>query len=290
MGLDAIESARLDGAVRATGVVRPMDAQRRGMVMAASKAIETANTATDWQRLALLVLEVARLDERQDGREPLLSAAAELAGALGPSLHIIDLAGLCRARAALAAFIAHESTLAAEPSADAVDAGGRIAPALEALAIISRETDRAARGSRQCVLNAAVPAPLPAPLTACATIEMTPNEAAAYRGDVAAWLEMVEDYAMIEERPHTALFALMLRRSLTNAPNDRDGIAAAIIDVIGSLVKRLSEVHASLASHNDHIAAYGEDREGAELGALVRDGYAALRALNERTGASATAR
>lgn len=83
MGLDAIESARPDGDARATGVVRPWDAQRRGIVMAkrAAKAIETKATEhTNLEGLAWL--EAAESYARFTNDAVLALALLYLRGAL----------------------------------------------------------------------------------------------------------------------------------------------------------------------------------------------------------------
>lgn len=88
MGLDAIESARPDGDARTTGVVRPTDAQRRGMVMAkqAAEAIDTnateqtrpVKTAADWCELSPEVLRGMRLDALSEDDRDWMMAVAEL--------------------------------------------------------------------------------------------------------------------------------------------------------------------------------------------------------------------
>lgn len=118
----------------------------------ATKAIETTGKAGGVeraQRIALLALEVARLDERTgDAREAMLSAAVWLASALDPLRPSLDLLCLLEAQAAVAGYIAHESSLAldarvGEEPVRAINVHGRIKPALEVLALLSDQIDLA---------------------------------------------------------------------------------------------------------------------------------------------------
>lgn len=105
------------------------------------------------------------------------------------------------------------------------------------------------------------------------------REQRARAGDLACWLELVEDYAIIEERSAVALLALMVRRVVAHAPRDLAAQAREVSELVATLAERRRSLLAVVGSDAEASDAVRESRA---VAALVDSGRTVVKVLCRR--------
>lgn len=204
MGLDAIESARFDGAVRATGVVRPTDAQRRGMVMGSEHA-------RFFEAKELAVGEVLQFAAEQSDAEVALMGAYLATDRPEGREHPTHVAYCLREVTRVLAQRFDALTDAANDGADVREKIGReIIGAVDVLSAM-----------RNLLASTEAPSSKPAPQ----------SEPVALEG--LAWVEEAEDFARFSGCSQLAVALLYLRGALV----DGSSPALNLTDALATMTK-----------------------------------------------------
>jgi hypothetical protein len=258
MGLDAIESARPDGGARETGVVRPRDAQRRGIVMGNERFFEAKREAVHQV--------IAYASDHDDAEVSLM--AAYLAPTLPDDEHAVVNVSYCLREVSRAAASRFDSLT------DSLNDGRDVRVALEtetcaAIAVLD---------SLRALLETMNAAPRTSSARPATAIESSADELAGL-----AWVELAEQHARDAGDAPLALALVYLRGSLTG---DGRFPALNLADALQRLTMEATQALSHIVERDalaDAVREHTATADAARRTRLLATGWRWLATMGEAT-------